>query len=143
MAHRDTHYSNTDLDLVADTDIGELIDVFRDKCHLLSYAHQNSQWCATIEASITSANLDDLSRSIERDLDTLLSVAENLGGTPLKQWQLCVKRDLNIGFECGDTWAFAQTFSHDILRRATSMGCSLSITLYPLNTPSEVPQASD
>lgn len=127
-----TRYANTDLDLVAAFDVSELVEVLGARCHLLSFVRRESQWFATIEASPDSSNIDDPHRSADRDLTLLLSAVGTLSGVPLEQWRLCEKRVLNIGFECGDTWAFECTIRTELLAAAARVGCSISVTLYPL-----------
>jgi len=130
----DSFYSNTDLDLVAEVDISELVEVFRAKCLVLSYDRAgDGKWYATVEASLDAAKIQDPCRSIDSHMMSLLSVAEHLESIPRMQWNSCVKRDFNIGFECGDTWAFSQTISQDVVGRAAAIGCTVTITLYPID----------
>src|SRR5688572_6928707 len=109
MSERDTFYANTDLDLVSESELSDLIEVFRSSCHVLTYDNQHAKWFATIEPSL------EAERIIDRDIEQLLLAAKGLTGGALQQWRMCTRRDLNIGIECGDTWAFEQTISRELL----------------------------
>jgi len=126
-----TRYANTDLDLVAGSEIDQLVREFATKCHVLSYVEREGNWYATIEASPDASIVGRADRSAEEHLRHLLSVVDGLSPDALGQWKACSRRDLNVGIECGDTWAFALSFDPEIIGMVARRGCSITMTIYP------------
>ena len=125
--HGETRYLNTDLVLASQNSLAELCAEFERSCCVL-YCGQDDDgdWRATIESDVT----DNV--SVSEDIRRMLTALETLSGIAKKQWSGCYQRDLNAGFDCGETWAYPHSLPSDVVRMIADAGCSLSITLYPI-----------
>ena len=124
-------YANTDMDLAAESDISALVEVFRLRCYVLSYTVQHHRWTVTVEASEESSNLDSHNRSPSEHLRHILAVVESLSKVERAQWDSCTLRNINVGFECDNTWAFEHSIANEDLARLARAGCTLTVTMYP------------
>ena len=127
-----TRYINSDLVLASRNPINNLCDEFdRECCVLYQQQDDDGNWHATIESdtveNITAAD----------DIQKMLSVIPHLAEDARKQWDDCFSREINIGFDCGDTWAYPHSLPNDIVRAIADAGCVLAITLYPIRDQDE------
>lgn len=127
-----TRYINTDLVLASKTRHNALCDEFDQKCCVL-YQQQgdDGNWYAAIESN----RINNLSAA--DDIQKMLAVVSTLTGDAKRQWDDCHSREFNIGFDCGDTWAYPHSLPGDVVRAIADAGCSLSITLYPIRAGEE------
>ena len=122
-----THYLNTDLDLNSPNVLTTLATALENES--LQPLHvtrvQDDHWYATFE---TTEMYDEPEPNIASMLDAVESLDE-----PLREiWNSCVRREFNIGYDCGsEPWAFNHGLSNQLLRRVSEAGASLRITLYP------------
>jgi len=127
MVNRSTRYLNTDLALTSAEPLSALSAEFDQSCCVL-YEQQDDAgaWHLSIESDETEnvAATDDIQK--------MLSVLSNLSPAAKQQWDSCNQRDMNIGFDCGDTWAYPHSLPHHVVRMIVDAGCSLSLTLYPI-----------
>ncbi|PQO30425.1 hypothetical protein DTL21_24025 [Bremerella cremea] len=127
-----TCYRNTDLDLVSRDDLSDLA-VALEKGGI-SPLHvtpsPNGFWYATFE---TDKQYTEPNPNILQMLDVINSLTESVQSL----WATCIKREFNIGYDCGtDPWAFNQGLSTELLRRLAEVGASIRITLYPYRSES-------
>lgn len=105
---------------------------FERTCCLLYHGKgEDGNWHATIESDA----LENLSAA--DDIQKMLNVLPALPTDAKEQWDGCLSRDLNIGFDCGDTWAYPHSLPHDVVRLVADSGCTLSLTLYPIRDEDE------
>jgi hypothetical protein len=52
----------------------------------------------------------------------------------------CYLREFNIGFECGDSWAYVHSIPLCAVNAASNAGCSIVVTLYPMRCPDGTPR---
>jgi len=122
-----TRYINSDLVLASKNPINTLCVEFDRKCCVL-YQQQDDDgnWHTTIESdTIDNASAAD-------DIEKMLAIIPQLGEDARKQWDDCFSREINIGFDCGDTWAFPHSLPTNIVRAIADAECVLAITLYPI-----------
>ncbi len=122
-------YHNTDLDLVCASDLTPLTNVL-SSLGLFAIGKkpdkgEDSQWYAILE---TCDFLDEP----ERTIGVMLDAIEALDGDAARLWAGCSKREMNIGYMCGDVpWAFNQGLSTSTVKRMASADVSLRVTIYP------------
>ncbi len=130
--NRLTRYLNTDLVLTSPAALTALSAEFDHSCCVL-YEQQDDDgnWHLSVESNATEnvAAADDIQK--------MLSVLAALSPAAKQQWDSCTQRDINIGFDCGDTWAYPHSLPHDALRMIVDAGCTLSLTLYPIRDEDE------
>ncbi|MGB3788080.1 MAG: hypothetical protein WA949_08720 [Phormidesmis sp.] len=121
-----TCYRNTDLELKSPLSLSALCGEFAHSCHILHHTQdKEGNWCATIESSLVE------DRTAADDIQAMLAVIPTLTAAAQKQWNDCYFREFDLGFDCGDTWAYRHTLSLDIIQAVAEANCSLSVTLYP------------
>ena len=124
-----TFYANTDLELVSASGVPELISDFKKHSNVMSYVKgDDGNWYANIEASNDNKTIAD------DDIFSLINIVKMLGSKSLSQWNGCKIRNINIGFECGETWAYQHRLSSDSIMLAASVNSSISVTMYPLES---------
>ncbi|MEO0869489.1 MAG: hypothetical protein AAFY17_13815 [Cyanobacteria bacterium J06642_11] len=119
-------YLNTDLELVSKSDLTPLVSVLEEKglC-VLHCAQYDNLWYATLEA-------EGQYEEPEATIAEMLTVIESLDEFSRAIWDGCVKREFDIGYECGQIpKQLKQTLSEEVLKRMTVHNASLCITLYP------------
>ncbi len=128
MEREETHYLNTDLDLVAPHDLASLADALAHRglftFHVLQHKGQSS-WSARFET-------EKPFREPDQNIAAMLTAIEALDGPSRNLWESCTIREFNIGYDCGDKpWAFNQQISAATLSRIAAAGAAIVITLYP------------
>jgi hypothetical protein len=127
----ETHYLNTDLDLVAPCDLEPLVVALTagGVPPLSVYQREDGCWAATLETEETF-------RQPEPNIAALLTAIESLGPEARAVWAACNTREFNLGYDCGDEpWAFTDQLTTETLARIASLGASLRLTLYPVRGP--------
>ena len=121
-----TCYINTDLELKSTVSLSTLCDELARSCVLLHHNQdEEGNWWATIESSLTE------DRTAADDIRVMLAAIPTLTAAAKKQWDDCYFREFDLGFDCGDTWAYHHALSSDIVQAVAEANCSLSIRLYP------------
>lgn len=120
-------YLNTDLDLTSADDLTALAVAFKaggvPPLHVTP--GDNGLWYACFET-------DDTYVEPEPNIAAMLKVVEKLVPTLRTVWDHCMRREFNVGYDCGsEPWAFNQGVSAELLGRMAAVGASLRITLYP------------
>jgi len=125
-------YLNTDLDLIGPRELAPLVreleshDIFPLGEPQRGF---DGDWYITLE---TKTCCSEPAESIE----VLLNAIESARGEAEVLWRECKKRELNIGYDCGDEpWAFNNGLSSALLARMAKVGVSLRITIYPQRPP--------
>ncbi|MEO6335819.1 MAG: hypothetical protein ABIP71_03235 [Verrucomicrobiota bacterium] len=124
---RETHYLNTDLDLVAQQSLKALAAAFetRGVFPLHVDLRDDQQWYSTLES-------EEQFTEPEPNIVALLTAIEALNPQSRNQWAACATREFNIGYDCGDEpWAFNHGLTAPTLARMAALDISLRITLYP------------
>jgi hypothetical protein len=125
-------YLNTDLDLVCKTDPSLLIDALSEK-GLFSMDVSKGEdgiYYAKLETK------DDFA-SPESNISAMLAAIEALDTPHRKDWDECLFRDFNIGFDCGSQLrAFNTVLSSELVQRIAQVRAAVRITLYPPSTQS-------
>lgn len=120
-------YLNTDLDLVSREDLLELAHAFEvaGAPPLFVTQGEDGLWHVTIET-------DEQHAEPEPNIAELLAIVESLTEPLRGAWWRCIRREFNIGYECGaEPWAFHQGLSAELLERLAPARASLKFTLYP------------
>jgi hypothetical protein len=120
-------YLNTDLNLACQQDLTELARALEvcgcSPLHVTLGDDQN--WYATFET-------DEQHAEPELSIAQMLTVIESLDEALHSVWMKCTRRELNIGYDCGEKpWAFNQELSAGLMGRLAALRASLRITLYP------------
>lgn len=124
---RETHYLNTDLDLVAEHDLAALAAALSSRGVFPLHVDQRDDrmWYSTLET-------EEQFTEPEPNIVAFLSVIESFDGQTRELWSACTSREFNIGYDCGDEpWAFNHQLTPATLARMAALGISLRITLYP------------
>lgn len=124
---REIHYLNTDLDLVAPSDLAALAAALTLRGLLVLQAgpQEDGSWAGRFEADETFAAPD-------ANIAALCSAIERLDAANQALWQSCTTREFNIGYDSGEKpWAFHQSIGPATLARIAALGASLRITIYP------------
>jgi len=125
-------YLNTDLDLVSWVELTPLLESLKQRGIYALYgctAGEDGLWYSTLETDMDS---EADFQSPEETIGAMLNAIESLDDASRALWNGCSKRELNIGYDCGDEpWAFNQGLTNQTLARAAAAGASLRITLYP------------
>jgi hypothetical protein len=129
------HFLNADLDVMSADDLSALAAVFEAKgMYALHVTRgEDGQWWATFEAN-------ESYEEPEQTIAVILDAVESFDPALLTVWQRCTRREIDIGYDCGDEpWAFNQALSSQLLGRMASAGLLLRITIYPdrETTPSD------
>ena len=120
-------YLNTDLDLVSSEDLAPLAAHFqREKIPPLHVTQgEDGLWYAIFE---TEHSHERPETNLAEILDAIERIPEHLRDA----WSRCIKRELNLGFDCGaEPWAYAQDLSSELLARMGRSRIALGLTLYP------------
>jgi len=124
-----SRYINVDLDVVGATDLAALGVFFDAHADLLHCGKEDGgQWMLTVEAAGSG-----LSEDVNRDIDGILGVIEQLDDVSRNLWDRCTTREFNLGFECGETRAHNTRITQRNIRRIADAGCTISVTLYPMH----------
>jgi hypothetical protein len=124
---RETHYLNTDLDLVAGQSLQALAGALATRGMLPLHVdpRDDRHWYSTLET-------EEKFTQPEPNIVALLTAIEALDPQSHIQWAACAIREFNIGYDCGDEpRAFNHGLTAPTLARMAALGISLRITLYP------------
>ncbi len=125
----ETEYANTDLDILSPVAFDVLNAELSATCCQLHYAQMDGGgWTASYEAN-------RLNTDAPSDIGAFLSVINALSDKARSQLSACSKRDFNIGFHCGDNWAYNYELPNDTIAAVGLAGFSVSVTLYPARNP--------
>jgi hypothetical protein len=130
-----THYINTDLDIVSTDDPTPLVAAFEAYgergMFALNAIPLKGEWQANFE--LTGETEKDPETTIRGMLDSI----ESLDAASAAIWQNCTKREFNIGFRCGiEPYSIEHQISNALMRRVVDVGASIGITLYQ-HTPDD------
>ena len=136
-----TTYLNTDLDLSSLTPIDELVNAFEadGRFSVLGYSqYEDGKWYSIIESEYEGdwvyyeelGYYDQSNRIPEKNIRIMLDLIRSLSGDLKKLWDQCDKRELNIGYNFGETKCFQQFLSGELVKQIADAGCSIGITLY-------------
>jgi hypothetical protein len=124
---RSIQYRNTDLELFSQQNLTDFAATLTTKGFFPLYVADvgDGRWLATFE---TEESFEDP----ESNIVAMLAVIERLDSESRELWFACTKRDLDIGYECGDEpHLFHQALTAATLARIAALSLSLRITLYP------------
>lgn len=138
MAMIDTEYANTDFDLKSESSFDILNRELSSRCHGLHYTHgDDGHYYACFE----SDDDGEMSESgAERDILLIVNALNMLSDAAKAELDTCYLREFNIGFHCGDSWAFMHSLPHNAVAAVSDVGCSLAVTLYPMRQPDGTPR---
>lgn len=122
-----TSYLNTDLVLASRHSLADLCEEFdRTCCVLYQQQGDGGDWHVAIESNA----IDNVSAT--DDIRQMMAARETLSSRAVSQWNACHERCFNIGFDCGETWAYQHSLPQNVLGLIADAGCSLTVTLYPI-----------
>src|SRR5689334_720055 len=122
-------YLNTDLVVAADMSIDILDKAFKDAgLHALGIFPPGIRGMGY--------ETEEQYDAPEHNIMAFLSIIESLDKTALKIWNMCERREFDIGYR-GDTKprSFIQTLSPELLKRIAAVNAGLKITLYATELP--------
>jgi hypothetical protein len=120
-------YLNTDLDLTSADELTALAAAFAAAgvFPLHVTRGEDGQWYACFET-------EEQHSGPEPNIAAMLAAIEALTPPLRCVWAGCLRREFNIGYDCGlEPWAFNQGLSAELLGRMAVVGASLRVTLYP------------
>lgn len=118
-------YLNTDLDIICDADPAALVVELESFGLYVHRDDDDGAFCLMCEGQNEA--------EAQQNIDLLLKAIATLSPSSRSFWDChCTKRELNVGYDCGDQpWAYNQGISDAIVRRMAEAGVSFRITLYP------------
>jgi hypothetical protein len=133
-----TEYANTDFDLKSITPFNALRNELSKSCNVLQYSEgDDGRWHAIVEAD---HNDDSRDRNAATDILSILQALSTLSQPAKAELDACCLREFNIGFECGDSWAYVHQLPQAIVRSVADASCSLAVTLYPMRNADGSPK---
>ena len=133
MANCATEYANADFDLKSTTPFEALQRELDESCCVLHYTQgDDGHWHSIVESS---QNDESCNRNAERDIAAIINAINALSPAAKEELDACYLREFNIGFGCGDTWAYVHTLPKSTVRAVADVNCSLAVTLYPMRRP--------
>lgn len=135
----ETHYLNTDLDLMSAQNLKPLAAVLEAQGMMVLHVdqHHNGLWHAALETGENFDHPDANSRAI-------LSLIEALQPPERALWEGCAVREFDVGYECGSIpRGFNQALAAGTLARMAALGVSLRVTLYPATPNPPLDGSSD
>lgn len=124
-----TEYLNTDFELKSKTSFDALHRELERGGDILYYvSNEESDWYLVFE-SATCGNPGN--RNAERNILSIISLLFQLSQEAKTELATCYLRKFNIGFSCGDTWAYTHSLSASTVQAIAEADCSVSVTLYP------------
>jgi len=134
----DTEYANTDFELKSASSFDTLHRELSSRCCVLHYVHGND---GHYHACFESDHDGEMPESgAERDILLIVDAVKSLSSVAKAEFDACYLREFNIGFHCGDSWAFVHSIQHKAVAAASDIGCSLAVTLYPMRRPDGTPR---
>jgi hypothetical protein len=138
-----THYINTDLDLVSTEDLTPLAAAF-EACgergmFALNVIPVNDEWRANFEL-----NGGETEKDPETTICGMLDIIEVLDAANAAIWNRRTKREFNIGFRCGiEPHSIEHRLSNTLMRRIVDAGANVGFTLYQHTTDNDEPQVAE
>lgn len=140
----ETEYANTDFDIKSKKSFDTLHRELDGSCCTLHYVHAvNGHWTASYESdhhSDSESNEDSVESGAARDILKLIKAIAALSPTAKAEFDACYLREFNIGFECGDSWAYIHQLPPHVVQAAAKADCSIAVTLYPMRNPDGTPK---
>lgn len=134
----ETEYANTDFDLKSNTPFDTLHAELLKVCCVLQYTEgDDGKWHASIEADHDDDSRD---RDAAMDINSILSALRSLSETAKRELAACYLREFNIGFHCGDSWAYVHQVPQPVVRSVADASCSIAVTLYPMRNADGTPK---
>ena len=135
----ESEYANTDFDLKSASSFDTLHEELSSRCLVLHYGQgDDGDFRACFESDHDGESKES---GAERDIMLMVNAIRSLSDTATAELNACHLREFNIGFHCGDTWAFVHSVPHRVMSAASDVGCSLAVTLYPARHPDGTPRA--
>lgn len=122
-----TRFLNADLDLESARDLDPLARELAAAGLLVLHCerHDDGIFRARFEASLCAG-------SCEAALGALARSVEGLGADGMAAWRACLRREFDLGYECGDgPQRLEETVSAATLARIAALGGALRATIYP------------
>ena len=134
----ETEYINTDFDLKSATPFDALQRELDRSCVVLHYTQgDDGHWHSTVESSHED---EGNNRNAGLDIAAIIEALNALSPAAKAELDACYLREFNMGFDCGDTWAYAHTLPHTIVRAIADANGSIAVTLYPMRHPDGTPR---
>lgn len=126
-------YCNTDLALVAAFPLDQLVAALALRgVSTFGVTKTEQAEGGTRPLSYANFNTDEQYDDLEQNVVALLAAVESLDRDERTAWRNCVRREFNVGYDCGDEpWAFNQGLSEQTIARLAAASAELRITLYP------------
>ncbi|WP_442484880.1 hypothetical protein [Aeoliella sp. SH292] len=129
-----SEYANTDFDLKSTQPFDQLHRELLVSCSVLHYTKSDDEhWHAIIES-------DDTSSEAAKNIGQMLHALNTLSASAKSELKQCYLREFNIGFHCGDTWAYVHALPSELVKAIADAGCSIALTLYPMRNPDGSPK---
>ena len=130
----ETHYINTDLDLISERPFDELSVALEAGSMGWVNNWKDDQGLFRSGWELQGVNLD--SDTPEQTIRAILNVLETLPEPARTRFLECREKHFDIGYTCGtEPWGFQQEISCPTLTRISALGASLRLTLYPETPP--------
>jgi hypothetical protein len=138
MMTLDTEYANTDFDLKSSMPFETLHSELQESCCVLHYTQcKDGNWRAIVEAD---HDADSRDRDAAMDILSILGALDLLSQRAKEELAICDLREFNIGFHCGDSWAYVHQIPPAVVRAVANASCSIAVTLYPMRNADGTPK---
>lgn len=133
MTAIETEYKNTDFDLKSTSSFDTLHQELSMHCCPLIYTQgSNGHYHASYESDHDG---NSSKTGAERDILLIVDAINRLSDIAKTELDACYLREFNIGFECGDSWAYVHSIPLCAVNAASNTGCSIAVTLHPMRRP--------
>lgn len=133
---------NTDIELISDEDLTALVAAFEagGLDALRNEIGDDGRCFARFELDGT---YEGEYAEPEETIAAMLTVVESVSPTLQAVWNNCSKREIGIGYECGqEPSPFSQALSPELLGRIAALRATLRITIYSEMDPATKPKTS-
>ena len=118
-------FLNIDLEIESKENFGLLVKEFEK--HWVSFHFSENE-------GMYSASFETAELSTKEIMNEYFNVIDSLSGDMLELLNNCLTRKFDIGFNSGITpRSFSYSIDNEILNKITSIGCTINITIYPMN----------
>lgn len=122
-------YLNADLLLKSTKSFNELSKFLTSNgAFALHYGKENKkEWLGSFE-------LEKECKKPKVTINSFLEILSKMDENSKKQWARCSKKEIDIGYECGEEpWAYNDEIPKSIIKKLSEFDIGIRITIYPEN----------
>lgn len=127
------HFANVEFELESNLSLKPLLDEFGEKISL-HYHDRLENGNDFVSFDLTMAETG-VYGNVNATLSAFCDLFEDLSPLAKEIWWSCVKREMDVGFESGDSkMIYEGRIENNTLENIARIGATIEITLYPLSS---------